>query len=193
MEQSCNRCGLPTDGKYKNCAECRRKLREAEDRLRQSRRERGECIVCGGGDVQPPHTKCNSCLEEQRAKAKLKTQKNIADKKCIHCSTPAIDGHRLCEVCYLKQRATRHFKDVSRWQELKEVYNQQQGICPYTGERLVIGVNAELDHLVPREKGGSNEKSNLQWVLKQINVMKWHYYENEFLQIVKKVCEYRGL
>lgn len=69
--------------------------------------------------------------------------------------------------------------------------------CPYTGIKLIPGVNASLDHIVPKCNGGSDELSNLQWVHIWINKMKFCSDEDEFVrkldEFLRDATNYRKL
>jgi 5-methylcytosine-specific restriction endonuclease McrA len=90
-------------------------------------------------------------------------------------------------MCYLRRLSNVYLKHSHRWQELKVIFDKQNGKCPYTGRTLTIGVDAEIDHIIPRAKGGSNEPDNLQWVYEKINRMKFDYSHTEFLNMIKEV------
>ena len=73
---------------------------------------------------------------------------------------------------------------------LKDILDQQHGICPYTGQQLVIGENASVDHILPRSRGGSNDPDNLQWVVTQVNLMKHKLNHEEFLALMQEIMTY---
>jgi len=50
-----------------------------------------------------------------------------------------------------------------------------------------MGVDAELDHIIPSSRGGSDEPSNTQWVLCVVNRMKDHMLQPEFFGLVEKL------
>ena len=78
-------------------------------------------------------------------------------------------------------RTTRH------WVQLKAKLGSQQYMCAYTGEKLVPGVNASIDHLVPRSRGGNDAPDNLHWVSFRVNVMKGDMTHEEFLALCKLI------
>jgi 5-methylcytosine-specific restriction endonuclease McrA len=67
---------------------------------------------------------------------------------------------------------------------------EQQGFrCSYSGLPLKIGVNAQVDHKVPRSRGGTNNVENLHWVDGQVNRMKTDFTHEEFLAMCTTVVE----
>ena len=66
------------------------------------------------------------------------------------------------------------------------IWDKQAGICPYTGIQLNL-VDADIDHIVPRAKGGTNDPNNLQFILREVNEMKSAMPEADFLRIIKMV------
>jgi 5-methylcytosine-specific restriction endonuclease McrA len=49
----------------------------------------------------------------------------------------------------------------------------------------------ELDHIIPKNRGGKNEIGNLQWVHSFINMMKRDHDEAEFFSIIRNIYEHR--
>ena len=70
-----------------------------------------------------------------------------------------------------KDKLREQFKDFERgnlsWEETNKrllLYDQQRGICPYTGDRLgenPLAHDLEIDHVFPRTRGGISEMVNL--------------------------------
>jgi len=175
------------------CERCKRYSRNLQLRIRNQRREAGICIKCGKNKVAAPHVKCEICLSSQTRSWHKKTKEHLEKGLCVDCGAAPLENHRLCETCYLKKIATKRAGGIAQWQMLKELFNSQGGVCPYTGEKLILGKNAAIDHIVPRKSGGSNEKDNLQWILHQVNTMKWDSSEQDFFTVIRTVYEYRHL
>lgn len=73
--------------------------------------------------------------------------------------------------------------------ELASLWHKQRGICALSGERLNAH-NSEVDHIVPLQKGGSSEVSNLRWLHRIANKAKFTYSDEEFIRFCKKVVDH---
>lgn len=70
---------------------------------------------------------------------------------------------------------------------LRQLWNEQKGRCAVTGELLVPGITASIDHAIPKSKGGLSNKENLRWVLLNINRAKWDMTHDEFVEVCRLV------
>jgi len=75
----------------------------------------------------------------------------------------------LCQKCWFSQLAG-NAGDRKIAEAIAALWHKQEGKCAYTGEVLIPGVNASLDHKIPKHMGGDNRIDNLQWTTKQINL-----------------------
>ncbi len=104
---------------------------------------------------------------------------------------PAVAG-AVCEECWFRRKGwgasgrRRHSGRIP-WQQLRDLFYVQGGKCAYTGEPLVIGVNASLDHRVPISRGGTHTIENVQWVSMRINFMKTEMTHDEFIATCARV------
>ncbi len=122
---------------------------------------------------------------------------HVIDGFCCNCGKIAVSNENriktsYCEKCYLKKISYSQFKTISRWKELKILFDQHS-ICPYTGFKLVLGQNTSLDHILPKIKGGTNDICNLQFVYSEdsfdVNFMKGTMSEDKFKMAVKIIYE----
>ncbi len=74
---------------------------------------------------------------------------------------------------------------------LKAIWDKQRGLCGLTGKPLDFAT-AQLDHIVPRSRGGGNEPSNLRWTCKRANEMKRDLLDSELLELCNQVAEWIG-
>lgn len=87
-----------------------------------------------------------------------------------------------CWVCWLKIEANAAGLLRHQWRQLEDLWFEQHATCTYTGERLIPGVNASLDHKQPKSKGGTNNPSNLHWVTRSVNSSKGSTPHEQFIE-----------
>lgn len=66
--------------------------------------------------------------------------------------------------------------------ELMQILKDQEYKCALTGRDLVPE-KSELDHIIPKKKGGSDLAGNFQWVTTKINRMKGTMTNEEFIRV----------
>ena len=99
-------------------------------------------------------------------------------------------------ILALNQRRKRlgqqaQIKDLKKaTYELGRLWIKQRGRCYFTGIRLTKE-NAQLDHLLPVSKGGSDKTSNLCFVVEQVNQAKGGMNKKEFLAMCASVYKYK--
>lgn len=71
---------------------------------------------------------------------------------------------------------------------LLRLWDEQGGLCALTGDPLVEGVNASLDHIIPISAGGSLGVENVRWVTLIVNHAKRHYADADFVTMCRKVA-----
>jgi CRISPR/Cas system Type II protein with McrA/HNH and RuvC-like nuclease domain len=98
-----------------------------------------------------------------------------------------LDGSSLCALCYCKEIAYHRLGTRTHAAVLLERFTQQGGKCALSGSEIFLGRDAELDHIVPRARGGSDSPENTQWVLCVVNRMKDHLLEDEFFDLIKRL------
>lgn len=97
-----------------------------------------------------------------------------------------------CARCTFRQLARRHLGKGRLWTVLRLKFDGQGGRCAYTGERLVLGENASIDHKQPKALGGKGSPENLQWVTHRVNKLKQNFSDAEFVALCRKVSAYSG-
>jgi hypothetical protein len=109
------------------------------------------------------------------------------------CNSLKLEHSKLCEKCYLKQKSVQQLGSVHYWSALKELLVNQNYICPYTGNVLVLGLNTSLDHIVSKklDKDKANDITNVQWVDFQVNMAKSHLTHQQFIDFCKQITDYQ--
>ncbi len=134
------------------------------------KRSRGECyeVTC-----REPAVRGGRCDTHAKKKA-IEKMERAADKRrrgeCRHCiDAVAAPGGIYC---------TKHFFAVKTQtcettvEDLVVLWEVQGGRCRYTGVVLLHDDSTELDHVIPRSKGGTGDVSNLAWASRDFNQMK---------------------
>lgn len=168
------------------CETCRTKRLDRRRASIESKKTNRLCIECGEPSL-PSKNYCLRHFDIAKERHKNRRTRLIRENRCTICSQPASVSQR-CETCILKSAANELWGEVGRWVDLKKLYDEQSGLCCYFGEPITIGVDASVDHKIPKCRGGTNELSNLQWVSNYANVMKWTKTHEEFVAAVLKLA-----
>lgn len=75
--------------------------------------------------------------------------------------------------------------------DLAKLWKSQRGHCALTGVRL--DRTAELDHKIPRARGGSDALANLQWVSHAANRAKRDMTDEEFYALCQQAVRWIGM
>jgi hypothetical protein len=109
----------------------------------------------------------------------------------VRCGATATVG-RVCLKHWARIMAHRHLLNAKLGTGLLVRMELQTWRCAYSGEELVPGVNASLDHRIPVSQGGARTLDNVQWVSLQINRMKADLSEDEFIAACCRVAARHG-
>lgn len=172
----------------KRCQNCIDSSNIKRKERRDARKKQNICTEC----KNPTNGKilCEKCSENHKRLVNSIKQKRIEEKICVKCGkNNSIHNLQNCLTCTLKCLSYELWTDRKRWIDLLDLFNRQNGICPYFKEPIEIGLNASLDHKIPKKLGGSNDIANLQWVHNIANTMKWDLTEEEFIYHIKKLYE----
>jgi len=69
--------------------------------------------------------------------------------------------------------------------DILALWNSQKDACAVTGLKLIPGINAHLDHIIPRAKGGKHEIGNLRFVHETFNRMKDALLDSEVKEFLR--------
>jgi len=109
----------------------------------------------------------------------------LAAGLCMRC-----DQHRLpfsnifCEDHFFMNKSASRLKSSEFWQDIKEKFYNQNMICPYSGKKLTLGIDASIDHILPVSRFPLliNDLNNIEWVDWGINCNKRNMTKEEYLQ-----------
>jgi len=147
----------------------------------------GVCWGCGE-EARAGRIYCEECGEKKRRYVTKRRADMIAAGRCPVCGRDALENSEWCEEHYFRAKARSNGKSA-KWTDLRDLFYEQGGMCAYTNEKLTLGVNASIDHKIPRCQGGGDDKPNLQWTTWAINLAKHKLTEQEFIAMCKKVAE----
>lgn len=123
------------------------------------------------------------------ARKKYCLENGICHNKNMTCTEKALSTHKMCEMHVFEEFAHRHLKNDSRWKELRDLFYSQNQECYLTKKKLVLGVNASLDHIIPTSKGGTNETTNLAWMDENTNYAKNNLTNEQFIELCYSISE----
>lgn len=199
-------CGRKAKGDVQTCEECSKKQKEKDEQYvrkgarRKCENERnsqriaeGFCIKGCGKKAKEGIQICEECAAKSVVAKKTRYEKYRSLGLCVSCGRNEVCGCVLCVICYLKRTARVTLGDQSRWEFIRDLFDRQKGICPYTGRQLRLGYDTSLDHILPRSRDGSNDDDNLQWVYDPINKMKHNRTHDEFISLSYEVARYAGV
>ena len=174
---------------------------------RQKRKELGLCRDCGAPlRERLKQTTCADCFEKESVRNKKRREFNKLKGICIICGkNKSFEGLVTCINCkhrsyrcknkkFFLYRSTHFngaFKTNHTAQQFARLWRSQLGLCALTGVKLTTE-NSELDHIIPKSRGGSHELTNLRWVTKLANRLKRDLLDSELIEACISVVEWAG-
>ena len=176
-EGLCTRCGhtFEAEEHIANCV-------ASNKRQKQRRKDAKLCTRCG---YSPDSLEHASCLNKMTIASNFVRERNITAGRCrTHGDRIAVTRGN-CEECWFRGIAYKALGSSTMWMELQKLFATQQERCAYSGEQLILGKNASVDHKIPLSRHGIKEISNIQFVTLKINKLKTWLTHEEFLIICK--------
>jgi 5-methylcytosine-specific restriction endonuclease McrA len=148
---------------------------------------RAYCKECDG-------KQSNAWQKKNREKATnwntISKQARAAKGLCRHCTSKQMPGRNICDRHYITDVASKSLGKANK--EIVDILFkrfQENPYCPYTGELLVLGINAHLDHIKsqknhPELKGDIN---NVEWISEQANLSKNGFNKDQFIEFCKLI------
>jgi len=153
------------------------------------------------------YSRCRSCEDIYTKKFRKENRSKLAQKAkehkrklkekglCVQCgSRPALftgtSGQYLCKIDSLKNVCHSTLGSVSLWEAMMELFEAQNGQCALSGDKIEIGDNAGIDHIIPKSRGGTSDISNLQWVTRDVNMFKYKMTNEEFLALCRRILNF---
>lgn len=123
------------------------------------------------------------------------SKKQLDSGLCRFCKNVHLNGQKVCAICYLKVLAKNNLNSRELGEKLYLKLIEQDYKCYLTGNDIEIGVNASIDHVIPRSKNPDlqHDIDNIKWCDKRVNLMKKDLLIDEFFEICKKVIAHNDL
>ena len=181
------------------CETCALRTKKTMEELREYRRQNGLCRHCGEA-TNEGFVACEKCRAKSREfRSSQEMKQRVVDRRakkredgiCQTCSNPSHPGLSYCKVCQLKNVAASNLGNRSRWIDLQDLMEKQGNRCALSGQPIDI-TNAEIDHILPRAKGGQDVIENLQWTHKVTNRMKRDMNIYELIAWAKDIVEFNN-
>lgn len=166
-------------------------------RKRKEWRAAGLCYECGKSK-ETNKLRCNKCHKKLMAynikTRKLRELRRKKDGVCYKCGAPvSYKSHNLCTVCLFKKYSDHATGVTKHWKFLQDLLSVQDYKCPYTGETIVFGLNASIDHIIPRTHKnypGDNDLNNLCWTTQKTNLIKNNMDKSELILFCEAVIKH---
>lgn len=185
----CTRClNIKEDISSACCNKCKIKYRDRQFFTRRRSLLNNICVYCHKNSIIPNVTYCIECANKTSDKMHERYLSNKVLNNCTACGKNIVlEFVNKCGNCWFKSIANRYHINTI-WQELKNKLIEQNYKCFYTNKILIPGINASLDHIIPRSRGGNNDINNLRWVDYSINFMKGDLTHSEFVSFCKDIA-----
>lgn len=186
--------------KYSLNPENRTKILARQSARRMRLREQGLCMNCHIRPTIQGKTYCVECKARKADYHRARRAKHIAVGMCGNCGKkpplPAMvhnERYRLCEKCYLQKTSMMRLGSRKLWRVLAEKLEGQNYRCAYTGDKLILGLNDSIDHILPasRYPQYKTDPANVEWVTREVNEMKRDRTPEEFLGLIQTILRHR--
>ena len=158
-------------------------------------------IACKANDlglVRPKLTKVEILRRKRDGMARLRAR----DPEAARAKRNAFHArNRVDQVAKMRDYYARRFfwgramklrgEGRATYRELAALWKVQRGRCALTGRRL--DRTAQLDHIEPKARGGTDRRSNLRWVTRAVNLAKRDLTDAEFFGLCRIVVQYHSL
>lgn len=197
----CPRCGDVATLNKNHCEACSSRTTERDQQRRKNRFINGFCTQCGRQPPEPNRKLCANCAITHAKRVIARETKLSKLGLCTKCGKdqflPSMSNrtskYKECLMCYLKRTARNNLGSETFAHFLLEKLEEQKWICPYTGDKLVLGENDSVDHIHPQKRfpDQATDLNNIEWISRRVNMMKQDLLPDEFLDLIAKIYHYR--
>jgi hypothetical protein len=197
----CPRCGGVATAGQKHCQKCSKRTATRDKQRRLNRLSVDLCARCGRKQRVLPHKLCPTCKAYHYQYMVTREARLAEEGLCTRCGKnkflPSmknrVSKYKDCIDCYLKRSSQKHFGSDKFTDFLLDKLKSQEWICPYTGDKLVLGDNDSVDHIHPQKRfpDQATDLNNIEWISRRVNMMKQDLLPDEFLDLIAKIYNYR--
>jgi hypothetical protein len=198
-EGLCKDCGAErgTDGTSVLCRTCATKHSARASATKSALRAQWATdeMTCNGCGTALPDTtfkNCEPCRIYARRFHQSYGKPRRASRRgtgvCVNCPRPSTHASDYCRDHWLSNSLAKYGFKRSQYGMMWAKLEAQGFRCYYTGIELVPGINASLDHRIPRSRGGEPlDPENCVWCDRLINAFKNNLTEAEFVERCRSV------
>ena len=155
------------------------------------------CNSCGATLLVATFKNCELCRVRQRGRYHSSDKGRRSSKRgtgvCVVCPRPSTHASDYCRDHWLSNSLAKYGFARSQYSAMWAKLEAQGFRCYYTGVELVPGINASLDHRIPRSRGGDSlDPDNCVWCDRLINAFKNKLTEAEFVERCRAVVSRLG-
>lgn len=201
----CSACGKnPAKTGVFFCVSCTNKRNKQSVSHYRKRKRAGTCQQCGN-ECRGHGVVCKGCARKKIKNDQARRRKRLASGRCIRCGNSEFaelsgqsgnpHGVKMCEKCRVKAAAIVYLGSSRHWEILLDKLKKQDFKCAYTGIHLQLGVNASIDHILPKSRFPKlrTNVDNLHWVSMVVNRAKNLLTQDEFFALINTIHRYREL
>ena len=156
-----------------------------------------KCKTCNGNFIPKKTWNQHYCSKECKlvglAKATDRYRvKNRSTGLCGSCKNEKLPhSSYLCEEHWFNKAARSNgLRGRDDGKALKKIIEKQNYTCPYSGKKLVLGINASVDHINPKSRFPNQAflLTNIEWVDISVNTIKADLTKDEFISLCKLIA-----
>lgn len=154
---------------YRICYVCRKEMVLNSDNFYVNNTKNKGFEYCCKSCSKYRLSKYNKELTSEKRKVKNEKTKEFREKQfdkglCKVCKQPRLFDLKVCKKHHLADLSYKHLGTTTRWEELEKLLEKQDYKCIYTGDELILGINASVDHIKPLSQNPelNNSIENLQ-------------------------------
>ena len=160
-------------------------------------RSKGLCPLCKN-PARKKMVYCQPCADRIKIASDKAKRRNVENGICPNCGKnpvlPSMKGKNwsFCERCYFKKTSVDCLKTAKHAELIGQKLRHQNRRCAYTDEEIILGLNDSLDHILPisRFPELARDPTNVEWVTRKVNCMKWDSTRDEFIATAYAVVKH---